>query len=79
MVSAILIVGIALLTYYVVRSVRTYYALKAFGGHWSVGWSRLWLLRTQGSGEMHKRFTAITNEYGESPIPLRRDLAWSQK
>lgn len=49
----------------VVRSVRTYYSLKEFGGHWSSGWSRLWLLNTQSSGEMHKRFAALNRKYGE--------------
>jgi len=49
----------------VVRSIRTYYSLKQFGGHWSSGWSRLWLLNTQGSGEMHKRFAALNRKYGE--------------
>ena len=67
MLSATLILAIALVAIYVVRSVRTYSALNDFGGHWSTGWSRLWLLRTQGSGEMNKRFTTINNRYGESP------------
>ena len=49
----------------VVRSVRTYYSLKQFGGHWSSGWSRLWLLNTQSSGEMHKRFAALNRKHGE--------------
>ncbi|KXL51350.1 hypothetical protein M433DRAFT_60553 [Acidomyces richmondensis BFW] len=62
MLSAALVLGIALLAYYVVQSVQTYYALRQFGGHWSAGWSRLWLLRTQGSGEMNKRFTAINRK-----------------
>jgi len=66
----------------VVRSVRTYYSLKQFGGHWSAGWSRLWLLNTQSSGDMHKRFTALNRKYGEfstragfSSLPLRWKLA----
>lgn len=66
MLSAALVLGIALLAYYVVQSVQTYYALRQFGGHWSAGWSRLWLLRTQGSGEMNKRFTAINRKYGST-------------
>lgn len=49
----------------VVRSIRTYYSLKQFGGHWSSGWSRLWLLNTQSSGEMHKRFAALNRKHGE--------------
>lgn len=65
MVSAILLLGIALVTLVLVRSFRTFFTLRHFGGHWSAGWSRLWLLRTQSSGEMHKRFTVITDKYGE--------------
>lgn len=65
MVSAAYILPIALLVLYIVRSIRTYYSLKDFGGHWSAGWSRLWLLRAQMSGEMHKRFTALSRKYGE--------------
>ena len=49
----------------VVRSIRAYYSLKQFGGHWSSGWSRLWLLNTQSSGEMHKRFAALNRKHGE--------------
>ena len=56
----------ALALAYVIHSVRTYNSLKQFGGHWSAGWSRLWLLRTQGSGEMHKRFAALNRTHGES-------------
>jgi len=65
MLSAVLILGIVLISLYVISSIRTYYALRDFGGHWSAGWSRLWLLQTQGSGEMNKRFTAINKEHGE--------------
>lgn len=55
-----------------IRSIHTYLSLKQFGGHWSAGWSRLWLLQTQGSGEMHKRFTAINRKYGELSPSTRR-------
>ena len=65
MVSVTLIFGITLVLLYVVRSIQTFLALRHFGGHWSAGWSRLWLLRTQGSGEMHKRFTAINDKHGK--------------
>ena len=65
MISTALVLAIALVTLYVVRSIRTFLALRHFGGHWSVGWTRLWLLRTQGSGEMNKRFTKVNNKYGE--------------
>jgi hypothetical protein len=66
MVPAALIVALVAVILYVARSVRTYLSLRQFGGHWSAGWSRIWLLKTQSSGEMNKRFTAITNKYGES-------------
>lgn len=65
MVSAAYFLVAALAVAYVVRSVRTYYSLKQFGGHWSAGWSRLWLLNTQSSGEMHKRFAALNRKHGE--------------
>ena len=65
--TAILAIGLAIV--YVARSVRTYLSLKQFGGHWSVGWSRIWLLRTQGSGYMNKTFTEINDTYGETALP----------
>lgn len=64
MVPTTLILLFAILTIFVARKLRTYYALKAFGGHWSTGWSRLWLLKTQSSGRMNKIFTDINREYG---------------
>lgn len=70
MLSATLILVIALVAVVVARSVRSYLGLNQFGGHWSVGWSRLWLLRTQGSGEMNKRFTEINKKYGECTAPF---------
>jgi hypothetical protein len=66
MVSAAFFLLAAVALALAVRSIRTHYALKQFGGHWSAGWSRLWLLKTQSSGEMHKRFTALNRKYGES-------------
>lgn len=70
MVGMILIASIAIFALYIARVVRQYYALRRFGGHWSAGWSRLWLLRTQGSGEMHKHFTAINKKHGECSSPF---------
>jgi hypothetical protein len=64
--TAIVILAIGLAVLYTISSIRTYYSLKAFGGHWSAGWSRIWLLRTQSSGEMHKVFTDLNRKYGES-------------
>lgn len=65
MVSTTLILAVAFLAFYVVRSVKIYYSLSHFGGHWSAGWSRIWLLRTQGSGQMNKIFTAVNDQHGE--------------
>lgn len=76
MIPAALFLVIALVILYVARSIRTFLALRHFGGHWSTGWSRIWLLRTQGSGEMNKRFTAINNKYGECHLPVCRVVAF---
>ncbi|CZT20651.1 related to pisatin demethylase (cytochrome P450) [Ramularia collo-cygni] len=66
MVHSIPIAIFAIFAFYVVRVVRQHHALRHFGGHWSAGWSRLWLLRTQSSGEMHKHFTAINKQHGST-------------
>lgn len=65
MSSALVLLLAALLTTFVARKVRTYYALRQFGGHWSAGWSRLWLYQAQSSGEMNKIFTEINREHGK--------------
>lgn len=65
MTTAPLFLAIALLAYYVLRSVKTFSSLRHFGGHRSAGWSRIWLLRTQGSGQMNKIFTAVNDQYGK--------------
>lgn len=65
MLPASLLLAIALLALYVLRSVKTFASLRHFGGHWSAGWSRIWLLRTQSSGHMNKTFTAVNDQYGE--------------
>lgn len=65
MVSATLLLVFALLGLYVARKTRQYYVLKDFGGHWSAGWSRLWLLKTQGSGKMNRTFTKINKQHGK--------------
>lgn len=62
--AAYFLLAVAALAY-IVRSIRTYHALREFGGHWSAGWCRLWLFNTQSSGEMHKRFTALNRKDGE--------------
>jgi hypothetical protein len=65
MASAAYFLAAALVVLYILRSIRTYLSLNQFGGHWSAGWSRLWLLKTQSSGEMHKRFAALNRKHGE--------------
>lgn len=64
MVSATLLLLVALFAALVARKTQRWYALQAFGGHWSAGWSRLWLLQTQKSGHMNKIFTDINRKYG---------------
>lgn len=64
MLSIALVAGITLAFLYVVRHVQTYLELRDFGGHWSAGWTRVWLLRCHLSGEMNKRFTTINDKYG---------------
>lgn len=68
MPSTALVFSLLLLALYVAQTVRTYLSLRQFGGHWSVGWSRIWLLRTGSCGEMNKRFTEVNIKYGEYPI-----------
>lgn len=57
----LLATGIA---YYIYRKARQYYGLKAFGGHWTAGWTRLWLLRAHSSGRMNLYFTEANDKYG---------------
>jgi hypothetical protein len=64
LLTRLLVVALVLL--YLARQLVRYSALSHFGGHWSAGWSRLWLLRTQSSGHMHKTFTDINRKYGNS-------------
>ena len=65
MLPATLLLAIALFVFYVIHCLRTFFYLRHFGGHWSAGWSRIWLLRTQGSGQMNKIFSAVNEKYGE--------------
>ncbi|SMR49013.1 unnamed protein product [Zymoseptoria tritici ST99CH_1E4] len=66
MVHTLLFAVFALFALIVARAARRHAALSHFGGHWSVGWSRLWLLRTQGSGQMNLRFTKINQQFGST-------------
>lgn len=69
MAPAALLLALAIAAFYILRSVKIYSSLKHFRGHWSAGWSRIWLLRTQGSGQMNKIFTAVNDQYGEHARP----------
>ncbi|PPJ61074.1 hypothetical protein CBER1_07410 [Cercospora berteroae] len=66
MAPSMLLLVLAILALFIVRKSRQYFALKHFGGHWSSGWSRLWLLRTQGSGRMNRIFTDVNRKYGST-------------
>lgn len=66
MLSAAALVLLAVLSLFIADSIRTYAGLKQFGGHWSAGWSRIWLLKANASGRMNKVFTTINDEYGMS-------------
>ncbi|KAF2154696.1 cytochrome P450, partial [Myriangium duriaei CBS 260.36] len=46
------------------RKIQQYNTLKDFGGHWTAGWTRLWLLRAHNSGNMNHVFTDINDRYG---------------
>ncbi|KAK8214786.1 hypothetical protein M8818_002369 [Zalaria obscura] len=66
MVSVIALIGLVAFATaaIVVRKTRKYYALEQFRGPWSSGFSRLWLLHANASGEMHKYFTEVNDKYG---------------
>ncbi|CAD0109288.1 unnamed protein product, partial [Aureobasidium uvarum] len=53
----------SLLFLYAVRTVQQYWALSEFKGPWVAGFSRLWLLRANGSGKMNFAFTAVNDKY----------------
>lgn len=58
------VVGALLLLFLLCREIRTYLSLRQFGGHWSAGFSRLWLLRAGSSGRMHEYYTELNSKYG---------------
>lgn len=64
MLPVALIVALGLLFLYAVRTLQQYWALSEFKGPWIAGFSRLWLLRANGSGEMNLVFTEINDKYG---------------
>lgn len=58
------VAGAALLVYISVLTIKQYLALKEFKGPFVAGFTRLWLLRANSSGEMNRAFTHINDEYG---------------
>ncbi|KAF2442588.1 putative P450 monooxygenase [Karstenula rhodostoma CBS 690.94] len=66
MLSIAPIIIIALVSVYIFRNVKTYLELRDFGGPWSAGWTRLWLLRCHLSGSIHTKFTEINNKHGST-------------
>lgn len=51
-----------------VRSWRVYSRLRAFKGPWPAGFSKLWLLRAQVTGECHLHLARANEEYGAYPL-----------
>lgn len=67
MAAVLLLLAIgSCLIFWITRKIRQFYALRAFGGHWSAGWSRLWLLWAHGSGNMNHIFTDMNDKYGST-------------
>jgi len=60
----VIVVGLAL-ALYVFRKIRQFRSLQEFKGPWFAGWSRLWLLRANGSGKMNLVFTEVNDKYGK--------------
>jgi len=65
MLPAIAVAIGALVIFVLARTCRQYYALKEFGGPWSSGFSRLWLLWANGCGRMNLVFTQVNDKYGK--------------
>jgi hypothetical protein len=65
MLPVALILALGLLLLYTVHTLRQYWALSEFKGPWVAGFSRLWLLRANGSGKMNLAFTEVNDEYGQ--------------
>ncbi|TKX23309.1 cytochrome P450 monooxygenase-like protein 23 [Elsinoe australis] len=61
--ALVLAVGLIVL-YRLARKVQLYFSLRDFGGHWTAGWTRLWLLRVNNSGKMNEYFREINEKYG---------------
>ncbi|KAL5396159.1 hypothetical protein PMIN03_007297 [Paraphaeosphaeria minitans] len=61
-----LIAGVAFVLVYVLKGVKTYMELRDFGGPWSAGWTRLWLLRCHLSGSINTKFTEVNDQYGST-------------
>lgn len=66
MIPAALFVVAVVFFVYVTRTLQQYLALKEFKGPAIAGFSRLWLLRANGSGKMNTIFTEVNDKYGQS-------------
>lgn len=62
---AILVVVSVAVVAYIARTVQQYLALKQFSGPPAAGFTRLWLLQANTSGEMNKVFTQVNDQYGK--------------
>lgn len=62
---AILVVVSVAVVAYIARTVQQYLALKQFSGPSAAGFTRLWLLQANTSGEMNKVFTQVNDQYGK--------------
>jgi hypothetical protein len=57
----VLVLGVALL---VGQSVYAWYRLRHIKGPWHAGWSRLWLINSVASGNMHWKYAQVCEKYG---------------
>lgn len=69
--ALVLAVGLIVL-YRLARKVQLYFSLRDFGGHWTAGWTRLWLLRVNNSGKMNEYFREINEKYGKHSLNLKQ-------
>ena len=64
MLPIALLAALGFIVIYIVRTLQQYLALNEFKGPWLAGFSRLWLLRANGSGKMNLAFTKVNDKYG---------------
>lgn len=60
----VIILSLAIVTFLVISTVRSFWRLRHFQGPPVAAWTKLWLLRTVTSGRMHQIFYKTTKEYG---------------